>query len=341
MDLDSNPLHASLRRSPRPIWILSSLAGRGNYSVGEAIRCRLDEPGVAHRPIEELLPPAMVRRHFGRHRLLCQTFPALLRLLYAFPVRYRLAELAARVGTPAGLTQLQAALSPGRVGTVVATSHRAAFWVAALKRRLRLPLRLLAVLTDYGLSPGWRHIFWDQVDEAFGPLPAATVPPAARARYRTVPLPLPPAFDEPFPPGDPDQVLVAGGGWGLGPIDEAVRVLRGLPLALHLHVACGDNARLYSRLERRYGAGSTVSLYGLCDSLRPLLARCRSVVSKPGALTLAEASAAGRAIFLLRPLPVVEEANYRYALERLAATPFSAEAFTRWRSARVDGDHMD
>jgi len=67
-------------------------------------------------------------------------------------------------------------------------------------------------------------------------------------------------------------------------------------------------------------------------SLHPLLRVCASVVTKPGISTLLEAHAAGRKIFLLKGMPVAEDNNARYAVERMGAEWFTLEGFLKWRT---------
>ncbi len=100
-------------------------------------------------------------------------------------------------------------------------------------------------------------------------------------------------------------VLVATGSFGMGPIEDLVDLLQGYQLL----IVCGNNRRLYERLQvraaghaapphggARSGAGR-VHVFGLVGNMHELMAAADCIVTKPGGLSIAEA--------LVKKLPMI------------------------------------
>src|SRR5438270_13602835 len=78
-----------------PVLSVRTEAGRGVYSVGEAIRERLAaEIACEHLCIEEFLPADRVAADLLRYRRICRYSPALLALVYSIPWFYKRKYLA-------------------------------------------------------------------------------------------------------------------------------------------------------------------------------------------------------------------------------------------------------
>lgn len=319
-----------------PVFVVSSKAGLGNYTAGAELARRI---GAAHRvthlPVEALASPDRVRSDFDRHRWICLHAPWLLHFIQGNPVSYR-AKLLREVRRDDPETRAfgKRVRSFG-ARTIIATNSRAALWLACLKRQGRLDAALWAFLTDYALSTSWRFQPWSEIDRAFGPMPAYSLPQEVRDRYRQVEMPVGEGFRAiAATRGAPDEVLLCGGAWGLGRLSEvSTGLARHLP-GVRQHVVCGDNGSLLvtmRSLQRRY---PSILPYPQVPDLSTILARCGSVITKPGGLTLAEAHAAGRVIFLIDGLPGTEEKNSDYALVHLDARRYSLASFGAWLSER-------
>jgi hypothetical protein len=267
-----------------------------------------------------------VNQDFDRHRRIVECAPALLWILQRFPLSYRLKHLRQRLA-PADAPLLSGLLREGSFRTVVTTAHRAAFWVADLKRRGLSTVRLVGIITDYALSAGWKHLDRSHIDLLVGPVPAGVLPADLRPRFRFADIPVCADIERlQGTKGEPQRGLVTGGGWGLGPLARITALLHGAFPSLSIDVCCGDNAPLFETLTRRYNGDSRVTVYPLVESIAPLLERCSFVVCRPGGLTITEVAHSGRALFLLPGLPVIEAQNRKIAVSRFGARPFSLEA---------------
>lgn len=328
----SSTVSNEIRDAPPPVLVVSSRAGFGNYRAGEALLRQMTPTRPAeHLAVETLVEDRLARANFVRYRFICEQAPWLLHGMYRLALPYRMKRWAIGSGENQELGPLYRKLVQDGVQTVIATNHRAALWLGALKLKRKLSCKIWGCLTDYHFGAGWRHILWEGIDRFFGPIPPNQIPLSIRSRYRQIPLPVP---DDPASlqtdPGDPNQVLLTGGGWGLGPLASSARWLHRSFRRIRIHVVCGDNRALFSRLQREYNGDARVCLYGAVPSLVPLLRSCRSVVCRPGALTITEAFLSRRTLFLLPGLPVVEESNASYAVRHFKAKHFHPRAFQEW-----------
>jgi UDP-N-acetylglucosamine:LPS N-acetylglucosamine transferase len=145
-----------------------------------------------------------------------------------------------------------------------------------------------------------------------------------RARTAVVPPPVRPAFYRVsaqgtarsllgIPPGAP-CVLLMGGGWGLGPVEGAARALAGA--GIHVLAVAGRNRRLEARLRALAGSSPRVHPYGFTPDIPGLMSACDLVVTLPGAVTCAEARAAGRRLVLVDAMPGHGRENVQHELEQ-------------------------
>jgi len=327
-------LEAISRRLPPPVLIVSTVVGRGMYSLGEAFRERFrasDE--VEHIAVEDYLPTNAVQEDLRRYRFISSRMPVMLNLVYRVPLfyyrKYR-RETSSRASDLRALQQKIAAMKPR---TVLCISHRPAFWVSCVKRRAGMRFGLWGVLGEFGHTLGWRYVCWDQIDGFLSPVDRAQLPYsfAESLRFSRIELPARRAYYElAARPGPAKSVLVVCGYWGQGPIVWLVRTILEVEPALRVMVVCGDNAEASLAVRRAFGDRANVRIYDVVDGLEPLLAESECVITKPGISTILEAHAARRKMFLLKGMPVAEDNNARYALGHFDAEWFTAESFRRW-----------
>lgn len=315
-----------------PVVILSSKAGQGNLAVAEAIADTLDtNRGVRHYAIEDLIPPELQRKHFQRYRSICRNFPWLLYIIYYIPVSYFWNYLEEAIFKKNNLTALKTKISSPEAKTIICTNHRACFWISALKARGAITASVWAVLADYYVNSGWKFLFWKNIDMFLGPAQRQSLPLSVRSKYTRIELPLTKGFYG-MSPGrsSVDNVLIAGGGWGLGPIYRTVILLSERFPLLNIYVACGTNEALSNRLKRACASKKNVCICPKTESIYPFMELCASVISKPGAVLITEAFKSNKKIFLIKGLPVTEQKNALYAMKNFNACYFSVKRFSRW-----------
>ncbi|MCM8797523.1 MAG: hypothetical protein NC923_06600 [Candidatus Omnitrophica bacterium] len=329
-----------------PVLIISSLVGRGNYSIGEAIReCIGNQRVVYHIPIEHMLPLRAVHEDLNRYKFISDNLRFLLYLIYKVPLFYYRKFLREKLLGVTNLDMVEETIRSKGVKTVVCVSHRPAFWLSVLKSRRKVDFRLCGILAEFGTNLGWRYIFWEAVDQYLSPVEKSQLrlPSYPAMEYVDIKPPCRDVFYELAEiKGDANKVLLVFGYWGQISAIKAGKVIRTVtqnnPL-VHVYVVCGTNRTLFKRLTDNFRGNPRVIVYGAVESLAGLMRECACVITKPGFSTLVESFAAGRKIFLLRGMPVAEDNNARYACEHFYAEWFTKDAFRSWYIAQRMSDN--
>jgi UDP-N-acetylglucosamine:LPS N-acetylglucosamine transferase len=318
-----------------PVLIVSTVAGRGMYSLGEAFQERLTSLGVVgHVAVESYLPANSVSQDLDRYKLISNRMPSLLYLVNKIPIFYYRKYFRESLTGWSDLRALKALVEALNPRTILCVSHRPAFWVSTLKKRERMSFKLWGVLGEYGNTIGWRYIFWDEVDAFLSPLGRRelTYPFPDSLRFLQIDLPARQAYYRVAErPGDPHAILLVCGYWGQGPLVRVVRTILAEEPHLHVTVVCGENSAAASQARMAFGSCPNIEVHGVVDSLLPFLTRCACIVTKPGISTLLEAHVARRKIFLLKGMPVAEDNNARYAVRHFGAEWFTRDNFRAWR----------
>jgi UDP-N-acetylglucosamine:LPS N-acetylglucosamine transferase len=317
-----------------PILIVSTVVGRGMYSIGEAIQERLTVLGdVYHIPIEEFVSPNVVNEDLKRYKSISNNFPFLLYFVYKIPLFYYRKYLREKLFNSADLQKLRQKIESLQIKTVICISHRPAFWVSSLKRRERLGISVWGVLGEYGKNLGWKYQFWEHLNGFLSCVDREDLgfPLSPQVIFHKIRLPARQEYTEiSATKGDKNRVLLVCGFWGQGPLLEILRQLSDAFPDLKIDAVCGENRGAYEKICRSFCNNSNVQAYGVADSLAPFLRKSASVITKPGISTLLESRASQRKIFLLKGMPVAEDNNARFAIHHFDAQWFDIGAFKNW-----------
>ena len=114
------------------------------------------------------------------------------------------------------------------------------------------------------------------------------------------------------------ELLLMGGGLGLGSIEKTLNELEAISRRLSITVVAGRNEKLIARLKSLKSRHS-IKVLGYVDNVQELMERSTLLITKPGALTMTEAFAIGLPMILHAPIPGPEALNAKYAVENGAA----------------------
>ena len=182
---------------------------------------------------------------------------------------------------------------------------------------------LAAVLTDYSLHEIW---IFGEVDAYFVATEEMKLELAAHCRagqkiFATgIPIDEKFSFAKKFSDSPRTKILIMGGGLGLGSIEETLLELDKIKSPLKISVVAGQNENLSARLKKlREKISHEVEVLGYVSDVDKLMAAADLLITKPGALTITEAFAAGLPLILHAPIPGPEFKNAIYAVNHGAA----------------------
>ncbi len=214
---------------------------------------------------------------------------------------------------------LHAFLKEERFDYVFTTHFMANEVTAALERKGVIDSKLVTVVTDFDVHRIWLSSETDLYAVA-SEWTGQKLRQLGVAREKIVVTGIP--VDEKFArPADRGELkkklglkenvftaLMATGSFGVGPIEEILRLL--VPEdGLQVLVVCGYNRRLAERLR---GCNFAIAkVFGLVDNMHELMAVSDVMVTKPGGLSIAEALVSQLPMIFFYPIPGQETNNVR------------------------------
>jgi UDP-N-acetylglucosamine:LPS N-acetylglucosamine transferase len=255
------------------------------------------------------------------------------------PTRWLMRRLSVLVGGPALLRLVERV----RPDAIVCTYPGTTEILGELRRAGRLTVPCASAITDLAALRYWSHPAIDlhlithaesraEVLQIAGPgadvrqvrglvRPELEDPPAREAARAALGL-----------PAQGPVVLVSGGGWGIGDLEEAMRVAVAVPGATAVCL-CGTNAALRARLERDLAGEPRARAEGFTDRMAEWLAAADVLVHSTAGLTVLEAQMCGTwAISYgwgVGHIRINNRAYRRFGLADVAATPQQLEVALR------------
>jgi processive 1,2-diacylglycerol beta-glucosyltransferase len=214
---------------------------------------------------------------------------------------------------------------------VVVSTH---FLTSAVLGRMRedgaLRAPLVTVVTDEHPHAVWLHRGSDMTCVASPSAREAAIAGGLDpARVTVTGIPVDPRFGMAIPrfPGEgPVNVLVTGGGCGIGDVGPTVGALLDALRDATVTVVSGRNAALEAAMlamqatGRGASRGNALRVIGYTKLMHEFMAAADVLVGKPGGLTTTEARALGLPMVLLRPIPGQEDRNARMLVAAGAAS---------------------
>lgn len=203
--------------------------------------------------------------------------------------------------------------------------------VADFKKTYGSDIPLLAVLTDYVPHSYW---IYDAVDYYITPSEEVSQCLVKKAvapnKIKPLGIPFDPKFNEDITKANliqklklkPDipNILIMGGGQGLGPIKTIIRSLEKVKREIQEIVVAGTNKKLYKSLKRRIKKyKKRILLFGYVDNINELMSISDIIITKPGGVTTAEALAKKIPMIIIKPIPGQEASNTNYLISKGAA----------------------
>jgi processive 1,2-diacylglycerol beta-glucosyltransferase len=226
-------------------------------------------------------------------------------------------------------------------------------WLIA-KRKLRAHNAI--VVTDYDVHAMWlcRTVdrYYVAMDEAAEYLARIGVP---RETLRITGIPIDPLFAKPLEraaarkhlglAAEATVILVAAGGYGIGPVEQLVRDLLALQRPWQIVAIAGKSEKTRKRLEEMAKAAgkledgsSKLCPVGFTTEMDHYMAAADLLVGKAGGLTTSEALARALPMALIEPIPGQEERNADHLLEAGAAIRCNNFPAAAWKITKLLDD---
>ena len=201
---------------------------------------------------------------------------------------------------------------------------------AYLKAKGQIVIPLAAVITDFSFHQMWLHPAVDSYfvanEETREELLRNGI---AASRVYVTGIPIAAKFSESAVStraGLPKlpTILVMGGGFGLGALEETVSNLLQAERQMKIIVLTGKNDSLLKKIMLlRDDTYHQLSAIGYTERVHEIMAAATLLITKPGGLTCSEALAIQLPMLLLKPLPGQEEENADYLTQQGVALRLS------------------
>ncbi len=310
------------------VMALSAASGGGHMAAAEALVSAFRARGVqaAHVEILRYTTQLFRRVYADLYVELANHRPQVLGYIYRVtnrPWRYDKRRLALDRLNTRPLVRLLEQRNPA---VALCTHFLPVDILLHLRQRKLLDIPVGVVITDFDAHAMWlyRGVDWYFVahEEMKAHLAALGIPPGT---VHVTGLPIDPRFAIPRSKADarvqmgldPERatVLVAAGGFGMGPVESLVRAVDAVSHPIQVVVICGKNAALARRLNAVDDWRHTVRIVGFTTEMDSWMASADLVVGKPGGMTSSEAFARGAVLVIVNPIPGWEERNSDYFLE--------------------------
>jgi len=238
----------------------------------------------------------------------------------------------------------------------IATHFLPAEIMAWLVAKKKLRTRNAIVVTDYDVHAMWLcHAvdrYYVAIPEAAEYLGGIGVP---RDIIRVTGIPIDPLFanalDRPAArkrlklDATAPVILIAAGGYGIGPMEQLVRDLLALEEPWQIVAIAGKSEQVKGKLEEiAAGAGNLPSgaprlcAVGFTRAMDQYMAAADLLVGKAGGLTTSEALSRGLPMALIEPIPGQEERNADHLLEEGAAIRCNNLPAAAWKISGLLND---
>ena len=286
--------------------ILTASIGAGHDLPAEVMRRELATDGRAQVEVLDSLALAggLVERAISsasfESELHNRLFDLEHRLLHDISLTRR---AAGRLGELLAGGRVVRALAERRADVVVSTYPGSTEVLGRLRRRGRLAVPAVAVITDLAALRFWAHPGADlhlvtqaeSIDEvrAIAGSGAEVVHVRGLDDPRFADLPSSTAARQALElPPDGQVVVVSGGGWGVGDLGGAVEEALALPGAFVV-LLCGSREEVRGALAARFAGAPRVRVLGFIDRMPELLAAADVLIHSTAGLTVMEALVAG------------------------------------------------
>lgn len=214
---------------------------------------------------------------------------------------------------------------------IISTHFFASEVIGDLKKRGLLDSRLITVVTDYRLHSWWiadkTDIYVVASEDTRRDLLKWKV---EEPRIKVLGIPIEPIFSKPLDGKaildktglDDDRltIFVIGGGFGVGPIENIVKIIDSISRPMQIITICGHNEELVGRLEAlKPKFKDKMVVFGFVDNVYEYMEIADLLISKSGGITVSESLAKELPMVVIAPIIGQETRNSSFLVSHGAA----------------------
>ena len=347
-----------MTRTPR-VLLLSASSGAGHVRAAQALEKAFASRGdcaVEHIDAIEYVSKLFQRVYDKTYISMVQKAPDLMGVLYDRtdqPWHHPRRRLALDRLNTQPMIRLLKRVQPD---LCVATHFLPAEIIAWLIAKKKLHAKNAIVITDYDVHAMWlcRTVgrYYVAIPEAVEYLAGIGVP---RDILRVTGIPIDPVFSIPLDRSTARKelkldteaciLLLAAGGYGVGPLEQLVQDLLKLQKPWQLVAIAGKSEKMQKRLDEIArsagtlpGGSARLVPVGFTKQMDQYMAAANLLVGKAGGLTTSEALARHLPMALIEPIPGQEFRNADHLLEQGAAIRCNNLPAAAWKIAKLLDD---
>jgi processive 1,2-diacylglycerol beta-glucosyltransferase len=340
-----------MKTKPR-VLLLSATSGAGHVRAAQALEKAFVARGdcvVEHIDALQYVSKLFQRIYDKAYLSMIRRTPELMGVLYERtdqPWQHLRPRLALDRLNTGSMIRLLKRIQPD---LCIATHFLPAEIIAWLIAKQKLRARNAIVVTDYDVHAMWlcRTVdrYYLAMEEAAEYLARIGV---AREKLRVTGIPIDPAFAIPVTrpearkqlglDRDATVILVAAGGYGVGPVEQLVKDLLALQRPWQIVAIAGKSEKVKKRLDEIAKEAGTLASgsprlcpVGFTTEMDKYMAAADLLVGKAGGLTTSEALARALPMAIVEPIPGQEERNADHLLEAGAAIQCNNLPAAAWK----------
>jgi processive 1,2-diacylglycerol beta-glucosyltransferase len=215
---------------------------------------------------------------------------------------------------------------------IISTHFFASEVISDMKEEGKIDSRLITVVTDYRLHSWWIADATDMYvvagQDAYDDLVKKWK--VESSRIKILGIPIEPVFSK-----KPDRakifrdaglkadlftVLVVGGGFGVGPIEDIIKTVGNIAGPLQIITVCGHNEELAKKLEAlKSSIKANIKVFGYVNNVYEYMDIADVLISKSGGITVSESLAKELPMIIIAPIMGQETRNSDYLIKNGAA----------------------
>lgn len=323
----------------KKILIVYATAGIGHKKASLAVKAALDEMAPQDTEVSIIDALDYTNKFFKwsylkAYLLMVNKLPTFWGLAYYITDnRYvdMLISFVRRVNNWVNSRKLEAYLSETKPDVIISTHFFASEVISDLKKRGLCRSRLITVVTDYRLHSWWVADHTDMYvvggEDAKEDLLKWRVP---EEKIRVLGIPVEPVFSKRHDAmailqksglrEDKFTILVVGGGFGVGPIEDIIKIAGSISDKVQIVAVCGHNENLVKQLGAlKPTLKADLKILGFVDNVYEYMEVAEVLISKSGGITTSESLAKELPLIVISPIIGQETRNCDFLINHKAA----------------------